>query len=142
MVDYYKKRHIDYHEYGELISRLTDALRAKSFSGIYAPPRGGLPLGVHLSHNLELPLYVTFQNISDITERPGQPLLLVDDIIDTGKVLKSLAEKMNALEISFFSAALFEKPRSVIPPDISMETIEDDIWIVFPWEQYSEIPNR
>ena len=55
------------------------------YCGIYAIPRGGVPLGVALSIALNLPL-VSKESLMDYDDE-GLEILIVDDLLDSGKTL-------------------------------------------------------
>jgi hypoxanthine phosphoribosyltransferase len=91
-----------------------------SFRGIWGPSRGGLIPGVILSHKLNLKLF----------EDPRvRPLLIVDDIADTGKTLHSLS-KLNDV---YVATLFYHKQSSFIPDKWVFE--KKDEWLVYPWEQ-------
>jgi len=97
------------------------------YTNIIAIPRGGLVAGVWLSHHLNIPMimrtpYLTFG-----------PILIVDDIADTGKTLSKTDPKMH-------SACLYYKKRSIVKPTYYAEETEN--WIVFPWELINGEINR
>lgn len=97
----------------ETIARRVDGLR---FAGIYGPPRGGLVLGVALSHRLSLPLLPA----------PAAGMLWVDDIVDSGLTMMQTAQ--GAKKCCCFLSRREE------PELISVEVLNNDDWIVFPWE--------
>lgn len=104
---------------------------------VYAPPRGGLPIAVHLAHHLELDFADNdfFHNM--MTREQREKTLIVDDVADTGETLKKLK---SVYSIDFICATLHYKPRSVIKPNFFVEETTD--WIVYPWEKLDEVPNR
>jgi hypothetical protein len=60
--------------------------------------------------------------------------VIVDDIHDTGKTLNKLTKDANT-----FTATLYWRKKEVTnAPDFWAETVEDDAWLVFPWEQYKK----
>jgi len=89
------------------------------FKGIWAPPRGGLIPAVMLSHKTGLKLF----------EEPRvRPLLIVDDIADTGKTLHSFSE----LEDVYIATLFYHKQSSLVPDRWVYE--KKDAWIAYPWE--------
>jgi len=63
----------------------------------------------------------------------GRSVLVVDDIVDTGRSLKLTKEhiiKSGAKEVKI--ATLFRKPWSVLKPDYCEN--ETSSWVVFPWD--------
>jgi hypothetical protein len=109
------QRVLTWREFNRAALRLATALKGIDASGVYGPPRGGLPLAVVLSHLLKLP-YLTEQ-------KPG--MLWVDDIVDTGKTL-------HEVQGARACAAWFSRlPRL----DVTVaEVCKGDEWLVFPWE--------
>lgn len=97
---------------------------------IIAIPRGGLVLGVRLSHELDIPLaiYGTETLNKYNPERKG---LLVDDISDTGKVFIATMDRLHSRNIR--TAALYIKPKTLYIPDYYV--YETSIWVTFPWER-------
>ncbi len=131
------KEYISYRKYGKLLTELVNKIKKRDISHIqilYAPPRGGLPIAIHLSHYLKLPI---IYNVKDLDKKiQFNKAMFIDDIVDTGATLNKLDE-----DYSFdLSCSLFYKKNSIIEPDIWVE--ETDKWIVFPWERIDEKPNR
>jgi len=111
---------IGWEEFGEMADKLAEQIKG-DFDGIYAMPRGGLPLAVTLSHRLKLPLLM----------EPTKETLIVDDISDTGESLKNISgEKI---------ACLHSTPWTITKPDwfVKMKENKED-WIVYPWEKESD----
>lgn len=112
--------HYKWEEFGKDAVFVIDKLKSlqRDFNGVFAPPRGGLPLGVMVSHHLEIPL---------LSAPIDKDTLIVDDIADTGKTLEEFIGKN-------FIATLFYHKQSIVTPDIWIKEKEDD-WIIFPWEK-------
>ena len=131
-----EKRIVTYQEFGNLLNLLVTKLETYKFNYVYGPPRGGLPIAVHLSHHLDIELVDTdFINWS-IHHDKGKKILLADDIVDTGKTindLKSILGKSNIIT----TACLFKRPE--IDNVIYIEKSDD--WIIFPFEKYDEKPS-
>jgi len=67
------------------------------------------------------------------TEIRGRKVLIVDDVVDSGRTLEVVSEQVRlrgAAEVR--TAALYYKPRSIIKPDYLV--VETEKWILFPWE--------
>lgn len=105
------------------VKKIGQLVRAKKtkFDGVWGPARGGLPLAVCLSHELDLPFL----------PRPKRETLIVDDIADSGKTLKPYAERNS------FIATIFYHRRSSVTPNIWLREKKDK-WIIFPWENKSK----
>lgn len=115
----------------KLIHMISQSKILTELKGIVGIDRGGLPVAVHLSHFLDLPL----ENPNFLHEADYQSTIIVDDIADTGETLE------HYVRLGFrYTATLFYKKRSIIKPTFYVR--ETDKWIVFPWEKPDEIPNR
>jgi len=91
----------------------------QSFSAVWGPARGGLPIAVCLSHALDIPL----------AKRPADTsILIVDDIADTGRTLRIYAKK------NFTIATIFYHKQCCYAPSVWLHE-KGDQWIVFPWEK-------
>jgi len=100
---------------------------------IIAIPRGGLVLGVRLSHEFDRPLAI-FGTDSMGKYDLESPALLVDDISDTGKALLAAKDKMYNRNLK--TVALYIKPKTLYVPDYYVYSTES--WLVFPWERKEE----
>jgi hypoxanthine phosphoribosyltransferase len=60
-------------------------------------------------------------------------ILLVDDICDSGVTMKDYADQ-------FITATLCMRYVSETIPEFYGEKIEDDRWLVFPWEKNNSKP--
>jgi len=136
-----KKVSISYIEFGYLINELTNKLKYCKFDLILAPPRGSLPIGVHLSHHLNLKLYFYAAQFAEYFNEI-EKILIVDDIADTGRTLKDVMQPIQYVgsHIRIKTATLYCKPHSIVKPDFYIKETKD--WIVFPWECLNERPNR
>lgn len=101
-----------------------------TYHHIYAIPRGGLVIGVWLSHQLNIPMRLSLKSLTYL----NGPILIVDDIADTGKTLLEFQDK------KFHTATLYYKTRSAVKPTYYAEETKN--WIVFPWESWEEKTNR
>ncbi len=67
------------------------------------------------------------------TDVRGKRVLIVDDVVDSGRTLQIVSEQVRlrgAKDVR--SAALYYKPKSIIKPDFFI--VETEKWIFFPWE--------
>jgi len=121
--------------------------KSDNFDQIVAISRGGLIVGRILADLLNLPISLfTIQaykeigqiNKPTITEKlnanvQGKKILLVDEIVDTGKTLTlalSYLQKFKPRKIK--SAVLFHKKRAETTPDFFLFTT--NAWVIFPYE--------
>lgn len=89
---------------------------------IYAIPRSGLIVGAVMANFLDKPMIIRNQRITEKT-------LVVDDMCDTGRTLRHLANKTKC---RFRTFVLFDKDNELFQVDLSMR--RQGQWIVFPWE--------
>jgi hypothetical protein len=112
-----------------LIEDLVDLVRKSGvkYELVYGVPRGGLIPAVYLSHMLEIPLATDLSHTSELQ------VLIVDDIMHTGRTMTAYND--------YHFAAIFSHRAGVIP-NYYASMIDDDKWIVFPWELDNEPFNR
>lgn len=134
-----KKVQLSYVKLGKMLDKLTDQLRETPVSLICGVMRGGMPVAVHLSHNLGVDLVADAELLKGrLNIGRDKTVLLVDDVVDTGTTLSEILKIEPHSKI--ITAALYYKPHSAIKPDYFVAETTD--WIVFPWELFDEKPNR
>jgi xanthine phosphoribosyltransferase len=112
------------------------------FSGIVAVARGGLVPAAIVARELEIRLVETIC-IASYDERTrgemqilksvpgdGAGLLIVDDLVDTGK---TAAEVRRMLPKAHF-ATIYAKPAGRPLVDTFITEVSQDTWILFPWD--------
>jgi len=116
---------------------------------IVALARGGLCLGVRLSHRLKKPLLIistkaygenkTAMNTvilnSSYTVPLQSPVLICDEISDSGLTLGVLVEHFKNLAVELKTCTLLYKPRTRVKPDYFCNEVSNDSWIDFVWEK-------
>lgn len=148
-----QKEFINYQQYGELMDEFVQKLKdtSKEFNCIYGPPFGALPIITHLTKNLKKPVLSDDVIVTSRTDKQRNRdrklgmlncVLLVDDIADFGITGTRYIQKLKELAgfSNVFYATLFYKKHCTIIPDLYLR--ETSNWIVFPWEDPDEIPNR
>lgn len=120
-----RKVYISWNEVQDWLQTLVKANRLHTntkIKSIYGLPRGGLIPAVMLSHMLDLPLWHSKTYITENT-------LVVDDICDTGETLRIYEiDKCPTLTIHYKRSAIIEPTYWGMP-------VEEDEWIVYPWER-------
>lgn len=123
-----------------------DFLTWLKFKTIVAVGKGGLPLGVKLSNVFGLPLKIieasSYKNKKQKELCVEQfnpimwenPILLVDDIADSGNTLKYVKEQLEVWGKKVTTLTLFLKPKSIIKPDYYLGIAPNKTWVNFPWE--------
>ena len=114
---------ISYSYYEKMLIQLVNRIKSKNISCkyIYGIPRGGLPIAVHLSHFLNIPLVLSLKK---------SHCLIVDDISDTGKTFLQLYNR----DITNVFVSLFIRENTKFIPDIYIESVITQ-WVQFPWEK-------
>lgn len=113
--------------------------------------RGGLLPAVIISHMLNKPLIVVEysskegkgddKNHANVlpTMTPEQgPVLVVDDICDSGHTLNEIVYHFTKQNVETFTAVLYYKSheKQVMNPDLTWRTIPHDAgWVFFPYER-------
>lgn len=104
---------------------------------IYGIPRGGVIPAIMLSYKTGLP----------IVKKPTRNTLIVDDICDSGNTFRDITNltMLSGLKSYLFMSdapyrtlSLYKRWSSTYTPDISLVTLHDDRWIVFPWEDIND----
>jgi uncharacterized protein len=91
--------------------------------GIYGIPRGGLVVAVALSHRMNIPMFLNYNNIKNKSY-----IIVVDDISDTGKTFKSLPKIEKHL-----TYAIFNREKTKFLTRFIGKMIEKE-WVHFCWE--------
>ena len=160
------KRKITFQEYSAGIERLALMIDESGFvpSHIISIARGGLRVGDILSRlfrvrssYLGVESYeiakkgkvsdkqkdnvIFSRDISSTTQDYGKNVLVVDDLVDSGKSLiytkKFLLnyEAFKGKNINFKTAVLYQKPISKITPDYVVHKMTKNDWLVFFYEE-------
>ena len=100
--------------------------------------RGGLVPSVMMSHWFKKPLKPVVAAMRDFPEweeylpRPtDKRVLVVDDIVDTGKTLERLKPLMGPTNVIY---TIYYHEQSTITPNAYVFEKKGD-WVVFPWEE-------
>jgi hypoxanthine phosphoribosyltransferase len=109
---------------------------------------GGLCAGAKLRNLLGAPLtilstasYSGFKQQKTLTLNSSyvvplqSPVLLVDDIADTGKTLSVVKQHLELGGTQIKTATIFYKESSVIKPDWFVHKVAKNRWIEFAWER-------
>ena len=115
---------------------------------IIALARGGLCLGVKISHKLHQPLMIVSAKTYNENKKSSStvllnssytlplksPVLIVDEIADSGKTLNIIKEHFESLGVDVRTAVILYKKRSIIKPDFYCREVENNTWVNFCWE--------
>jgi xanthine phosphoribosyltransferase len=118
------------------------------FSAIVAVTRGGLvpagivarELGIRVVETICVASYheenqrgevEVLKGLSDtILSRPGEDVLIVDDLVDTGATAKAVRELLPRAHF----ATVYAKPQGRPMVDTFVTEVSQDTWIFFPWD--------
>lgn len=116
------KQYYTWVDFDKDVEKIIGWARERNFKSVYGIPRGGLIVGVALSHRLDLPLKLKIEELDPET-------LIADDIADSGRTLESLDK---VLKFKPIAVTLFFDEKSRRQPDFWVRKKEN--WVVFPWE--------
>ena len=118
------KKKVSWSNFDSDMNEYASTIDSKKYVGIYAIPRGGLVLGVKLSHLLGLPLLLS----------PCDKCLIVDDILDSGETVKPLLQKFEKT-CAFYFWFVLEKSLTDYWSCITFTNVKKkNYWLTFPWE--------
>ena len=137
----YKKKKLSFSEYGRKLSLLYLKIReeVKKIDLIYGIPRGGLPIATYLSHHLETGLITDLDRVKEYIK--SKRILIVDDISDTGNTFNNFPKEI-LTNNNCVTATIFYKPHSMYKPNYYVDEVNNNLWIVFPYERYDSEINR
>ena len=110
--------------------KLENIEKLEFISGI---PRGGLIPAVIMSHAYKIK-YISYSSAKMLPKDIRKNVLVIDDIADTGHTLKE------ANDLGFVTGTLALRVGSKSVPQFYGDLIQDDSWLVFPWEKLDSIP--
>lgn len=150
-------QNLTWQDIEELIIELEVQIKAtkKKYDWIIGINRGGLVPSVLLSHRLGVSHGVhTVQSYSGKEKRelksdlyismiglikPNHNILVVDDIADSGDSLSAALKAIRKKDddaINIDVATLHYKPQSRFKPNYFAKQIENEVWVMYPWEKY------
>ncbi|QDG49479.1 xanthine phosphoribosyltransferase [Persicimonas caeni] len=144
---YHKDLYISWEEFHRDARRLCEELLDRdAYKGIVAVTRGGLipasivarELGIRLVDTICVVSYHGEQGqqqteqakVLKAPEGDGEGMLLIDDLVDTGKTARTVRE---CLPKATF-ATVYAKPKGRPLVDTCVREVSQDTWIRFPWD--------
>ncbi len=157
--------YVSWDDYHHAIERLAAKIHASGFAfdQIICLARGGLRVGDVLSRIFNQPLAVLAtqsyfanadktaesqgdltigQHMAKVNERLGETVLLVDDLVDSGKTMQVVVEHLQHRYPGIKTvktAVIWKKGCSVFTPDFWSNDLPDNPWIHQPFEIYDKI---
>ena len=143
-----QKQFISWDQFHQDTLLLVEKIKEQGpWDGIIAITRGGLVPAAILSHALNIKIIDTIGILSYDEETRKKTLkfkilkntqlkqgkwLIVDDLVDTGDTAEIIKEMIP----EGFLVAVYAKPKGESSANIFAKKINQNIWIVFPWEEY------
>ncbi len=157
--------YVSWNDYHHAIERLALKVHGSGFrfNQIICLARGGLRVGDMLSRIFNQPLGVLAtqsyfsdagktadiqgeltigQHMAKVNERLGDRVLLVDDLVDSGKTMQEVMEHLRHRYpgiIEVRSAVIWKKGCSVFTPDYWADDLPHNPWIHQPFEIYDKL---
>ena len=147
-----KSKYFEKEDFIDSLNKIVEQIENSNWSPnvIISINRGGCVPGIYLSHRLNLKHKVIDIQLRDSNRSPDFKLvkqkikrfdniLLVDDINDSGKTLKTIYDLSNVYLKKIYNATLIYNQESIIKTDFYGRMIkrsEDKNWYVFPWEEW------
>ena len=157
--------YVSWNDYHHAIERLALKIHESGFrfNQIICLARGGLRVGDTLSRIFNQPLGVLAtqsyfsdaskradiqgeltigQHMAKVNERLGDRVLLVDDLVDSGKTMQEVMEHLRQRYpgiIEVRSAVIWKKGCSVFTPDYCADDLPHNPWIHQPFEIYDKL---
>ena len=157
--------YVSWNDYHHAIERLALKVHKSGFrfNQIICLARGGLRVGDVLSRIFNQPLGVLAtqsyfsdasktadiqgeltigQHMAKVNERLGDRVLLVDDLVDSGKTMQEVMEHLRQRYpgiIEVRSAVIWKKGCSVFTPDYWADDLPHNPWIHQPFEIYDKL---
>ncbi|RCS59698.1 phosphoribosyltransferase [Parvibium lacunae] len=156
------KRFVNWEEYYQLCEALACQIAASDwrFNHIVGIARGGLRAADVLSRVFKIPLAILVTSsyredagtaqgelqiatsLSMVAETLRGPVLLVDDLVDSGITLQATVPELLKRYPDITTcrtAVLWQKAQSVFAPDYCVQRLPDNPWIVQPFEHYDQL---
>ena len=157
--------YVSWDDYHHAIERMAAKVHASGFEfdQIIALARGGLRVGDMVSRIFNVPLAVLAtqsyfanpdksaeaqgeltigQHMAKVNERLGERILLVDDLVDSGKTMQEVVEHLRHRYPGIKTvrtAVIWKKGCSVFTPDYWADDLPDNPWIHQPFEVYDKM---
>lgn len=155
---------VNWNQYCNLIKKLSEQIAVDSdtnkFDQVLCLARGGMVLGDALNRIFDIPLAVLFASSYKITQQQhdlvidnqiakqnnelGKRILLVDDLVDSGKTLQGVAKFLvEHHNVEFIkTAVIWRKTNSIVSPDYYVEVSPHFEWIVQPFEIFETLNKK
>ena len=116
-------------------------------AAIFMIAAGGCILGTALKNKFGLPYEIIraksyndrrrdklIVDYPELTRYIGKTVLVCDDLVDSGTTLTEVCNTLVASGIFVNTVTLIQKQGTMYYPDFAVKTIDQNVWIKFPWE--------
>tara|TARA_A100001015_G_C14996600_1_gene716492 strand:+ start:862 stop:1314 length:453 start_codon:yes stop_codon:yes gene_type:complete len=147
-----ERKYFGKEDFVDSLNKIIEQINKSNWSPevIISINRGGCIPGIYLSHRLSLKHKVIDIQLRNSNKPPDlkiikqrikefDNILLVDDINDSGKTLKTIYDLTNAYSKIIYNATLIYNLESKVKTDFYGKEIrrsKDQSWYVFPWEEW------
>ena len=126
-----EKKFYDWDWIDQQIDKIGEKLEANEKPDfITGVPRGGLIPAILMSHKFDIP-FIGLEAAKTLPGNLKKKILVIDDIADSGNTLAQIKRH------NFLTATLARRYSSEFNPLYVGVDINDDHWLVFPWESAS-----
>ena len=122
-------KEITWEEIDNLVKKSLSEIDKLGCKEVYGLPRGGLVPALIISHQLGY----KFITQDPISSGNINNCLIVDDIVDSGETM----ERFSSAGFKTFS--IFYKKSAKIQPNCFGQIAEENIWLIFPWEEINAL---
>lgn len=151
-----QKRYLSWEEYFKLCDNLVEQIKDKGFTDIIAIARGGLIPAQYLAYKVDIKRIYNFGittyskkdtklNEHDIVVYQQtcalfcgeRKVLIVDDIADSGGTINKCYKdylKYDGDSKKIQICTLHYKARSIVRPDYFAQEVDDNVWVVYPYD--------
>ena len=141
---------LTWNQYNSKLQNFATLLKNDEFDYIIPIARGGWVPALIISHELDVRGVFSFGTMSyddksderltktvicqipSPKELKGKRVLIVDDIVDTGRTMSTVTGWLTKHKVKYKTAALFKKKGALFVPDYYWE--ENKQWIQLPYE--------
>ena len=155
------KTYYSWEQYQNLVTELSEKIKAHygndiPYDQILCLARGGLLIGDAFNRIFKIPLAILFTSsykinkergelfidnqIAKQTNKLGNKILIVDDLVDSGYTLEGVIQNIqnNYNPELIHTAVIWKKDSSIITPDFYIKETSQDDWIVQPFEVFDQ----
>jgi uncharacterized protein len=143
-----KKQYYDWGTIERMTQDLLRQMREETFDAVVGLTRGGLTPAVLVSQYLNIPMHTLKVSLRDHAGQESldnlakassgcNKVLVIDDINDSGATINHIKTNWKLDNLTY--AVLINNEASDATVDyssIDINKIENDVWIVFPWEDW------